>query len=287
MSAAAAELQVPQPTLSQQIKRLETRVGFQMFIRDGRGLHLTDAGEAFRNRIAPLPLQIRDAIAASQAAATSETLHIGLCPGVTYSRIADLTERLRASYDQAVAAGDRAQMQLHSTSVTEVATALKHGRVAMSIVRWPFAHRDLDATVFRSDPLGVIVHRTHPLAQHDTVSWRDLDGHGLLCPDPAQSWLDPGSLLSEVHQRRWTPQAVTVLDDHNPAVITHVLAGRSSVMLSAQDDLPASRELRWLPLRRDPILESLALVSLRSSLYARLALSSATGSDPETVAATG
>ena len=42
----------------------ESLVGFQMFTRDDKGPHLTDAGESFRNRIAPRALRIRDSIAA-------------------------------------------------------------------------------------------------------------------------------------------------------------------------------------------------------------------------------
>ena len=44
---AAARLDLAQPALSQQIRRLETQLGVQLFVRDARRVELTGAGEAF------------------------------------------------------------------------------------------------------------------------------------------------------------------------------------------------------------------------------------------------
>jgi DNA-binding transcriptional LysR family regulator len=44
---AAARLQIAQPALSQQIRRLETQIGAQLFDRDARRVELTVAGERF------------------------------------------------------------------------------------------------------------------------------------------------------------------------------------------------------------------------------------------------
>ena len=43
---AAAECFVAQPSLSQQIAKLEREVGTALFLRQGRSVRLTDAGEA-------------------------------------------------------------------------------------------------------------------------------------------------------------------------------------------------------------------------------------------------
>ena len=44
-SAAAAELFITQPAVSQAIKQLENRLETQLFIRGQRGVTLTDAGQ--------------------------------------------------------------------------------------------------------------------------------------------------------------------------------------------------------------------------------------------------
>ena len=45
---AALELHMAQPSLSEQVRRLEAELGVQLFARAGRGLTPTDAGETLR-----------------------------------------------------------------------------------------------------------------------------------------------------------------------------------------------------------------------------------------------
>lgn len=45
---AASALHVSQPALSQQIRQLEESLGVPLFDRSGRTIHLTDAGEVWR-----------------------------------------------------------------------------------------------------------------------------------------------------------------------------------------------------------------------------------------------
>src|SRR6185436_17126417 len=47
-SAAAESLHLAQPSLSEQIRRLEAELGSPLFARGGRGLELTEAGRRLR-----------------------------------------------------------------------------------------------------------------------------------------------------------------------------------------------------------------------------------------------
>jgi DNA-binding transcriptional LysR family regulator len=46
-SKAAQNLYVTQPTLSQQIQSLEKELNLKLFVRNSRGITLTDAGDEF------------------------------------------------------------------------------------------------------------------------------------------------------------------------------------------------------------------------------------------------
>jgi LysR family transcriptional regulator, transcriptional activator of nhaA len=46
ISAASRELRVSQPTISEQLRKLEKDLGLPLFVRAGRGLRLTDAGQS-------------------------------------------------------------------------------------------------------------------------------------------------------------------------------------------------------------------------------------------------
>lgn len=66
-SLAAEHLFVTQPTLSQQVRRLEDELGFRLFKRSTRTVTLTSEGEAFVKRAKPL-LKMYDDLADEMAA---------------------------------------------------------------------------------------------------------------------------------------------------------------------------------------------------------------------------
>src|SRR4051812_7541515 len=51
LSRVAERLNIAQPSLSRQVRLLENELGVALFSRNGRGMQLTDAGEALRVRI--------------------------------------------------------------------------------------------------------------------------------------------------------------------------------------------------------------------------------------------
>src|SRR5687767_3820801 len=63
-SAAAAELHLAQPSLSEQVRRLEAELGVRLFQRAGRRLELTEAGRLLR------PQAERTIAAAEEASAS-------------------------------------------------------------------------------------------------------------------------------------------------------------------------------------------------------------------------
>ncbi|HET9960308.1 MAG TPA: LysR family transcriptional regulator [Polyangiaceae bacterium] len=60
-SAAAAELEVTPPAISQAIKQLEDRLGVRLFNRTTRSVSLTEAGACFHAKVAPALQQIGEA----------------------------------------------------------------------------------------------------------------------------------------------------------------------------------------------------------------------------------
>ncbi|MEO1460529.1 MAG: LysR family transcriptional regulator, partial [Pseudomonadota bacterium] len=81
--AAAARLNIAQPAVSRTLRDLEAELGFELFMRVGRGLRITDAGTAYLTEVAPILDRLVAAGAAARRVAEGRwgTLRVGLIEG--------------------------------------------------------------------------------------------------------------------------------------------------------------------------------------------------------------
>jgi DNA-binding transcriptional LysR family regulator len=148
LTAAAAALGVSQPTVSDQIKRLERHLGVELFIRVGRGSRLTDAGGLFL----PEATRVIDATKAAEASITeiSElrvgTLSIGLFGQAYLYGLADVIYRFHTAYPEVT-------QTIHGQNSSEVADRVREGRLEAGIVCLPVDASGLTVQPFFSDPI--------------------------------------------------------------------------------------------------------------------------------------
>ena len=95
VSRAAAELHVTHGAVSRQVKLLEAELGTALFVRDGRGLRLTDAGARLRDAAGSAFEQLQATVRGLRRGDASGTRVIG-CPGSLLARwMIPRLERLR------------------------------------------------------------------------------------------------------------------------------------------------------------------------------------------------
>jgi DNA-binding transcriptional LysR family regulator len=139
-SAAAAALHMAQPSLSEQIRRLEAELGAPLFIR-ARRLQLTEAGRAFR------PEAERTLAAAEQAIASvrevrelvTGTATFGTFGQAPYYLLSDLVQDFRRRYPNV-------RVRLIGQNSSEVAEAVRDGRIEGGLIVLPIDDRGLDVT---------------------------------------------------------------------------------------------------------------------------------------------
>ena len=78
LSRASDRLRLAQPALSRQIKLLEDEIGFELFVRSGRGMQLTEHGEALLGRVTGLVQQLDNSVEDVRSLATETTGHVVL-----------------------------------------------------------------------------------------------------------------------------------------------------------------------------------------------------------------
>src|SRR5918997_6082638 len=138
-SAAAEALHMAQPSLSDQVRRLEAELGVPLFVRAGRRLELTEAGRLLR------PQAERTLQAAEEAAAsvrdvrglTGGTVAFGTFNSAHHYLLGGLIEEFRHRHPQV-------RVQVVGQNSAEVADEVREGRLEAGLVVLPIDDRGLD-----------------------------------------------------------------------------------------------------------------------------------------------
>jgi LysR family nitrogen assimilation transcriptional regulator len=101
-SKASVHLRVAQPALSRQVHKLEAEIGMPLFLRTGRHLELTDAGQLLLNRAHVLLRQVSNTLDEVRASSTnlSGALTIGVSPATSELVAPLLMRECAARYPQ-------------------------------------------------------------------------------------------------------------------------------------------------------------------------------------------
>lgn len=249
VTRAAQELHVTQPTVSAQLRELADAIGEPLFEPAGRGIRLTQAGEALRETVA----EIRGSWQRFEA--RMGEIH-GLMRGKL--RIAAVTTAEYFVPDVIgpfAAAHPGVDIELAVENRERVVKRLEAGADDVAVMMLPPAHLALHSVPFQDNPLVIVAAAKHPLA-----------GRRLRLPSLAgERWLmrEPGSgtrTVAEDHfaSRGFQPRIAMSLGS-NEAIKHSVAAGLGIAVLSqlaVQDELArkaprlVALEVAGFPLRR-------------------------------------
>jgi DNA-binding transcriptional LysR family regulator len=166
---AARELGLAQPSVSAQVRRLETELGNELFHRMKGNVTLTPAGEAL------LPYARR--ILADVDAASSELretgaqvrgrLAIGATPSLAATLVPPVLARFHAAYPDV-------DLALREAGSVDLVTALEEGALDVALVILPVRHDVLETQSLLREELVLALTRAHPLARRRTITVGDL-----------------------------------------------------------------------------------------------------------------
>ncbi|MGK9146379.1 LysR family transcriptional regulator [Plantibacter flavus] len=249
LSAAANLLGVAQPSLAQQLRRLEAAIGVEIFSVLGEEYRPTRDGQRFLLKVRTFI----DVVADMDPKAPARHIRVGR-PSTTWDAV--VSEVGRRIDVPAVAVAVESVEQLHLVTT---------GRLDATIVRLPIDLPDeLSAEEVAALPLGVVMRAEHPLSAKDSIEWSDLVDQELLRPEPGKDPEYSAWLASALAARGWYPRSLTI-DAGNDTLFLDAL--RFGERLIALRPVAAMREddgLSWRPLADAPELrERFALVTRR------------------------
>lgn len=172
---AAIRLQISQPPLSQQIRRLEKELGVELFRRTKRDVQMTSAGKALLERARLLLVEVERSIEAARLAARGVIgrIEIGYVPTAEIRIIPRLLRAFRRRFPQV-------EVGLHLLPPAEQVEALKQSRIDVALTRLPLEDKGIRTERFFREGTLLAVSRKSPLAKAAAVSPERLEGIPIL-----------------------------------------------------------------------------------------------------------
>lgn len=166
---AAARLHIAQPPLSQQIRNLETELGFKLFWRSNRRVELTSGGLAFLEGARRTLASADQAVMSARAADGGETakVSIGFIDSAVYSLMPKILRAFRIAYPSV-------RVIIRAMSSAQQVEALERGEIQVGILRPIQASNRLIIEELVREQLVVALPKNHRLGALDRIHIRDL-----------------------------------------------------------------------------------------------------------------
>ena len=214
---AAARLYISQPSLSNQIRKLERTLGTDLFVRTSRQVELTPAGRALREE-APVVLAALERAAESARLAgegVAGTVRLGYSPMAGYETLgAVLTAVEHDSPNVTVIASECFSAQIPGR--------LLGGELDAGLALFPESRRGVRSELLRTEPLALLFGEGHPLADVDPVQLGRLETETLLLfpRELAPTYYD--RVIAACEQSGFQPQIRTFADPPPPAMVARL-----------------------------------------------------------------
>lgn len=202
VTKAADLLDLSQSAMSGQIARLEQELSRALFTRHGRGVTLTDAGRAFRERAVRILLEIDAAKAELTIDPKAGRVSLAAIPTVAPYILPDAIDIFRQRRPLAA-------IEALELTTEELLAAVRHGEVDLGIAAEPIAPEGLVIESLREEELMLVLPTEHPLAKRDEVGWDDLADEPFLLLHDAHCLT--GQLVGYCIRQKLAPLAVAKL----------------------------------------------------------------------------
>jgi DNA-binding transcriptional LysR family regulator len=166
---AAMRLQMAQPPLSQQVRRLERELGVELFRRNRRHVELTAAGSALvpEARRTLAAAERAAAVVAAVAAGASGRVALGFVGSLAHGVLPLLVRELRVQSPEI-------EIALREANTSQQIELLRLGLLDAGLVRPPIQAQGIEIEVVGHEPLRAVLPDDHRLAGARSIRLEEL-----------------------------------------------------------------------------------------------------------------
>lgn len=257
-SRAAERCQIAQPSLSQQVLKLEEELGGKLFDRLGRSIRLTESGRAFL----PHAQAILGQVDAARASVASN--HADVRGNVTLGAIPTVAPYLVPRYT--VAFTERfpdARLRIVEETTPILLSGLRDLSIDFALLALPLRHKDLDLRPIRTEPLLAALPEKHPLASNDSLSLAELRGEPLVMLRDGHCFRD----LSLAFCRSANINPKIAFESGQFSSILGMVAAGVGLSLVPEMAIDRHAGCRYVRLRESRAVRTVVLASLRGRSF--------------------
>jgi len=261
-SAAAEEMHMAQPSLSEQMRRLEAELGVALFQRIGRGVTPTEAGRALRPHAERTLAAAQDA---RESVVAVRELRGGIATFGTWGTAryypgTDIVADFRKRYPSV-------RVRLVGQNSSEVVEAVRGGDLEAGMVALPIDDRGLDVQPIMRDE--IVYASADPARLREAITIETLAGAPLILSEASWGTADPTRRqLTELAQRVGLAIEPDIDVEDVEAAIELAARGLGDTIIARGMILSLGRRmprrLGWAPFD-EPIYDTFAFIARRGA----------------------
>ena len=195
---AAESCNVSQPSLSQQISKLERDLGYPLFERLGRKIVLTDTGEILYEHASQILAHVEEAEVQIHDAAEmgKGKVSIGAIPTIAPFLLPKILNQFTSDFPEAI-------LDVHELVTEESIRKCLESEIDIILLALPFDESGLRFEYLFEEELHVVIAKNHPLAKKKKLTVKEIQTEQFVLLNEAHCLSD--NVLSFCNQRSFLP----------------------------------------------------------------------------------
>jgi LysR family hydrogen peroxide-inducible transcriptional activator len=239
---AATQEGIAQPSLSQQISRLERDLGSPLFDRLGRSVQLTEFGRALLPRALEILRQVNAARTGLESLrlGVAGRLTVGCIPTITPYFLAPNLREFAGKYPEV-------DLRLVEETTPNLVELLQSGEIDLAVISPPVNNPDIVSSDLFREPIVVAVGKGHRLASESSVSLPELREEKMLLLKEGHCFRDNALTICS----RARTNFISIFETNQFSSILPLVSAGFGISLVPQMAVNADSGCTFLPLERE------------------------------------